>query len=114
MHFGKLVKKVAFSRSLCAEELAGLMGKETRDVLFLYENEQWLSGDIAMASGVLNYNFGRHLDHAQFMQATNNSSEEYNEVQLQIKYPKGKDMLMRIWIHKILLIAKTLGLEVQQ
>jgi hypothetical protein len=90
------------------------MGCETRRIILLYEEEQWLSGDIVAASMALNYNFGKFFERSYLNGITQTESNgELCNVQLNIKYPRGKEILMRIWINKILLIAKTIGLEVE-
>ncbi len=114
MHFGKLVKKVAMSRNLSAQDLAVLMKRDPRNILLLFEHEQWLSADIIAASAALNYNFGKHLDRSDCSQVYHADSYNRKEIILRVKYEKGKDTLLLTWINKIMLIAKTIGLEVER
>lgn len=112
IHFGKLVKQVAHSRNLSAEELAHLMQRDISTVLRLYEDEQWLSGDIVRASAALNYDFGPHLDRSHGIQFFKADGERASrEVLMNIRYPKGQDEVLYNWINNILLTARNLGLN---
>lgn len=111
MHFGKIVKRVAQANGLSAEEFAVLLGCTGREVLELYEQGEWTSGKIKAASSALEHDFGRYLNGGsdyEFFPSTNN-----REFLLTIKYPAGKEVLLKSWLSKIKLIAKAIGLEVE-
>ena len=50
MHFGKIVKQVALGQGLAAQDVANLLGRTEKEVLELYEQEEWISGTIRSAS----------------------------------------------------------------
>ena len=111
MHFGKIVKGVAQSSGLSAEEFAVLLGRSGKEVLELYEDEEWTSGNIKAASVALEHDFGKYLNEGivyDFLPSSN-----YKEVLLTVRYPRGKDTILKSWLTKIKLIAKAIGLEVE-
>lgn len=112
MHFGKIVKKVAQSNGISAEEFAVLLGKSCKDILELYEQEEWTSGNIKRASIALEYDFGKFLndsfEYDFFSTSPNNNQREFL---LTVKYPVGKGYLLQSWLSKIILIARAIGLE---
>lgn len=112
MHFGKIVKRVAYSKDLSADELSVMMERTITDILFLYEEADWKSSDILAASKALNCDFGRYLDAS--LQNTYISETKLSEFSLKIKYRKGKEILVQTWLSKIMLIAKTIGLEIER
>ena len=112
MHFGKIVKNAAYESGLPASEFAYLIGMSEFDLLKMYEQKEWLSGDIKLASQVLNVDFGRYFNnsyHFDFETETDNVFTE--ELNLTIRYPKGKEFLLKTWLHKMALIAKAIGLQ---
>lgn len=113
MHFGKIVKGVAYAQDLSAEELGSLLGKDEREVLALYEEDEWLSGDIKAASIALEHNFGKYLDNTLPFDFLNTSSTtDKSEYLITVKYPKGKEQLLKTWLSKMAMIAKAIGLEI--
>ncbi len=112
MHFGKIVKGVAQAQGYSAEEFAVLLGRTGREVLDLYEQEEWTSGNIKTASVALEYNFGKYLDNTlPFNFIGSSSSEDQREYLITVKYSKGKESLLKSWLGKMALIAKAIGLE---
>lgn len=114
MHFGKIVKRIAQSRGYSAEEFAELLGRPGREVLDLYEQEEWTSGNIKAASVALQYNFGKYLDQAQpfdFLAGNESDSDEYLII---VKYSKGKETLLKFWLHKMELVARAIGLQTER
>ena len=112
MHFGKIVKNAAYSSGLAADELAYMLGRTESELLKLYEQKEWLSGDIKMASEALNCDFGRFFNYSyrfDFMPAEPNDNSE--ELNICIRYPKGKEFLLKTWLHKMTMIAKAIGLQ---
>jgi hypothetical protein len=112
MHFGKIVKNAAYSSGMPASELAYLIGVSESELLKRYEEKEWLSGDIKLASQVLNADFGKHFNTSynfNFLAETEDVFTE--EINLVIRYPKGKEFLLKTWLHKMALIAKAIGLQ---
>jgi hypothetical protein len=112
MHFGKIVKRAAYSSGLAADEFAYKMGVSESELLKLYEEKDWKSNDIQLASATLNYDFGRYFRpsyHFDFMSDKNAAPTE--ELNITIKYPKGKEFLLKTWLQKMSLIAKAIGLQ---
>lgn len=113
MHFGKIVKNAAYSSGLSADEFAYRIGISESDLLNLYETKEWLSGDIKLAAQALNYDFGRHFNvsyHFDFM--PDHEPDNTEKLNISIRYPKGKEFLLKTWLHKMTLIAKAIGLQV--
>lgn len=113
MHFGKIVKGVAQSNGLSAEEFAVLLGRSGREVLALYEQEEWTSGNIKAASIALEHDFGKYLNDGYQYDFPTSKNAEYREFLLTVRYPKGKGFLLQSWLSKIILIAKAIGLEIE-
>ena len=113
MHFGKIVKNVALSKGVCASELAELLGRSEKQVLELYEQREWTSGTIKVASTALKYDFGKYLNSSFKFDFLSEDSDDFNEYIITVKYPKGKEFLLKTWLQKMLLIAKSVGLEVR-
>jgi hypothetical protein len=111
MHFGKIVKSVAQSNGFSANDFASLLGRSEREILELYEQEEWTSSTIKAASIALEYDFGKYLNDG-FQYDLPESNNNYREFLLTIRYPKGKGALLQSWLSKIILIAKAIGLEV--
>jgi hypothetical protein len=112
MHFGKIVKRAAYSSGLSADEFAYKMGISESDLLKLYEEKEWRSGDIQLASETLNYDFGRYFRpnyHFDFIGSQDSVNTE--ELNISIKYPKGKEFLLKTWLQKMSLIARAIGLQ---
>lgn len=112
MHFGKIVKKVAYSYDLSAEEFAEMIGQTEIHLLNMYEQKEWTSGNIKAASIALNYDFGKYFGtgfQLDFMQADKGEKEE---MIITIRYTKGKEFLLQTWLDKIAQIAKAIGLQV--
>lgn len=112
MHFGKIVKRVALSQGLSAQDLAELLGQPERSVLEWYEQEEWSSNKIKSASAALDHDFGKYLNNSfkyDFMRSDESESREFMIV---VRYPKGKEFLLKTWLDKLKLIARTIGLEV--
>jgi|GEM_PF-1642340 hypothetical protein len=112
MHFGKIVKRVAYSKDLSASELSYLMDRGLSEILLLYEEADWKASDILVASTALNYDFGKYLN------GSNTSAyiaeDKLSEISLKVRYQKGKEILLQTWLSKIALIAKTIGLEIER
>ncbi|MDF3078587.1 MAG: hypothetical protein K0S09_2476 [Sphingobacteriaceae bacterium] len=113
MHFGKLVKGVAHSYGLSANELADSLGRTEREVLELYEQEEWTSGTIKRASVALEHDFGKYLNNSYAFNFMSQEAEQ-REFVLTIKYPKGKEFLLKTWLRKLALIAQSIGLEISK
>ena len=112
MHFGKIVKKAAYSSGLSADEFAYQLGISEPELLKLYEEKEWKSGDIQLVSQTLNYDFGRYFrPNYQFNFMENEGSDNTEELNITIKYPKGKEFLLKTWLQKMALIAKAIGLQ---
>ena len=62
MHFGKIVKNVAYTAGLSADEFAVMLGITEVALLNLYEQKDWLSGDIKSASIALEHDFGKYFN----------------------------------------------------
>jgi|SRR5690606_19974728 len=112
MHFGKIVKKTAQANGYAAEDFAFLLGRTTSEVLNLYEQEEWTSGNIKAASIALEYDFGRFLNSGLEYDFPGSRLGEQREFLLTVRYDKGKETLLQSWLSKIILIAKAIGLEV--
>ncbi|WP_423147961.1 hypothetical protein [Rubrolithibacter danxiaensis] len=113
MHFGKIVKSVAQAQGLSAEEFAVLLGRTGKEVLDLYEQEEWGSNTIKAASSALEYDFGKYLNEGYTYNFHSSSQINQREFLLIVKYPKGKGYLLQSWLSKIMLIAKAIGLEME-
>lgn len=112
MHFGKIVKRAAYSSGYSAKEFAYMLGITEIELLKLYEQKDWLSGNIKLASQALNHDFGKHFNKSfQFDFMSTEISEPTEELNLTIKYPKGKEFLLKTWLNKMALIAKAIGLQ---
>lgn len=115
MHFGKIVKGVAHAQGYSAEDLAVLLECTGREVLELYEEEEWTSGNIKAASVALEYNFGKHLDYnLPFNFAEESSESKPEEYLITVRYTKGKEHLLKFWLHKMALVARAIGLELNR
>lgn len=113
MHFGKIVKRIALVRGYSAEDFAVLLERTERDVLELYEQEEWTSGNIKAASVALDHNFGKYLDNSiPFNFIGDSSADEQQEYLITVKYPKGKEFLLKSWLGKMALVAKAIGLGI--
>jgi hypothetical protein len=113
MHFGKLVKGVAYAQNLTAYDLASMLGRQETEVLALYEEEEWTSGNIKAASIALEHNFGKYLDNTLPFDFLNSASAtDKSEYLITVKYPKGKEQLLKTWLSKMAMIAKAIGLEI--
>lgn len=113
MHFGKIVKGVAYAQNLSANDFALLVDRTETDVLELYEQEEWTSGTIKAASLALEHNFGKYLDNTLPFDFLNTSSTtDKSEYLITVKYPKGKEVLLKTWLSKMAMIAKAIGLEI--
>jgi len=113
MHFGKIVKRVAYAQRLSAAEFSVLFGCTERQILEMYEQEDWKSSDIKTASVALEFNFGKYLDNElPFDFLTTTPSEDKSEYLFTVKYPKGKEQLLKTWLSKMAMIAKAIGLEI--
>lgn len=112
MHFGKIVKNAAYSAGHSANEFAFMMGITETELLKLYEQKEWLSGDIMLASQTLNHDFGKHFNNRfRFDFMSSEMNEHTEEINLTIRYSKGKEFLLKTWLHKMALIAKAIGLQ---
>lgn len=113
MHFGKIVKGIAYGQGLSAAEFSELFGNSEREMLELYELEDWKASDIKKASVALEHNFGKYLDNTLPFDFLNTpSTADKSEYLFTIKYPKGKEQLLKTWLSKMALIAKAIGLEI--
>ena len=112
MHFGKIVKNVAYSTGLSANEFAVMMGVTEAELLKLYEQKDWLSGNIKLASIALEHDFGKYFKNGfQFNFMPVPELTEHREMIVTIRYPKGKEFLLKTWLDKMALIAKAIGLQ---
>lgn len=112
MHFGKIVKNVAYSAGLSADEFAGMLGMTEVDLLRLYEQKDWTSGNIKSASIALEHDFGKYFSNGfQFDFMPGADLGEQREFNVTIRYPRGKEFLLRTWLDKMALIAKAIGLQ---
>ena len=110
MHFGKIVKNAAYSSGLSADEFAHIIGVSESNLLELYEQKEWLSGDIKLASQALNYDFGSYFNNSfSFDFMPNHENENTEELNITVRYPKGKEFLLKTWLHKIGQIDKAIG-----
>lgn len=117
MHFGKIVKGVAQARGYSAEELAVLLGRTGREMLALYEQEDWTSSNIKAASIALEYNFGKYLDNTfpfDFISCSPDNDSGKSEYLITVKYPSGKEQLLQYWLSKMSLVARAIGLEMKR
>lgn len=114
MHFGKIVKSIAHSQGLSAQDFAELLERSEKQVLELYEQEEWTSGTIKAASLALGHDFGKYLNNSHSFNFLSNNDEETEEFVITVKYSKGKEFLLKTWLHKMVLIAKTIGLEIKR
>ena len=112
MHFGKIVKQVALGQGLAAQDVANLLGRTEKEVLELYEQEEWTSGTIRSASYALDHDFGKYLNNGFKYNFLDPTEVEHREFMIVVKYPKGKEFLLRTWLDKLVLIARSIGLEV--
>ena len=113
MHFGKIVKGVAYTQNLSASDFALLVGRTEREILELYEQEEWTSGNIKVAPIALEHNFGKYLDNTLPFDFLNTSATvDKSEYLITVKYPKGKEQLLKTWLSKMAMIAKAIGLEI--
>lgn len=62
MHFGKIVKQVAYSKGLSAVDLADLLKKTVSATLSLYEQQAWNLDNIISVSTVLDHDFLVYLE----------------------------------------------------
>ncbi|HEY0896083.1 MAG TPA: hypothetical protein VGE15_05985 [Sphingobacteriaceae bacterium] len=113
MHFGKIVKRVAHQQGFSASDVAELLGRSEKQVLELYEQEEWTSGTIRTASIALDHDFGKYLSGNFRFDFISPESEETAEAVITVKYPKGKEFLLKTWLNKMTLIAKAIGLELK-
>lgn len=113
MYFGKLVKGVAHSSGLSAQDVANLLGRTEREVLELYEQDEWTSGNIKSVSVAMEYDFGKFLNYSHELSFLNPEPDS-RELLLTIKYARGKEFLLKTWLQKISLIAKYIGLEISK
>ena len=112
MHFGKIVKNAAYSSGRSANEFAYMLGITESELLKLYEQKDWLSGHIKLASQALDHDFGQHFSNGlQFDFMSTDLNEHTEEINLTIRYSKGKEFLLKSWLHKMALIAKAIGLQ---
>ncbi|MBC7745398.1 MAG: hypothetical protein H7096_09875 [Flavobacterium sp.] len=115
MHFGKIVKNASYSKGFSAEEFALLLEISTTELLFLYEQNDWTSGNIKLAATALNYDFGKLFNPVvQFNFMSGCEEEATEEVNIRIKYPSGKAFLLNSWLQKMALIAKAIGLQMDK
>lgn len=113
MHFGKIVKGVAYAQGLSAIDFAILVGRSETEILELYEQEEWTSGNIKAASISLEHNFGKYLNNTlPFDFLNTESTADKSEYLITVKYPKGKEQLLKTWLSKMAMIAKAIGLEI--
>lgn len=89
-----------------------MMGRSGREILEMYEQEEWTSNNIKAASIALEYDFGKYLNDGFEYNFHLSPNAEYREFLLTVKYPKGKRTLLQSWLSKIILIAKAIGLEI--
>ena len=107
------MKRVAYDQGLSADDFASLVGRTEKEILELYEQEEWTSGTIKSASVPLEHNFGKYLDNTlPFDFLTSSSSVDKSEYLITVKYPKGKEQLLKTWLSKMAMIAKAIGLEI--
>lgn len=112
MHFGRIVKNASYSKGLSANEFAYLLGISETELLVLYEQSDWTSGNIKLASQTLEFDFGKYFNsngHFNFMQGSPEEATE--ELHITIRYPLGKEFLLNTWLQKMALIAKAIGLQ---
>ncbi|HYK75972.1 MAG TPA: hypothetical protein VEV16_03285 [Daejeonella sp.] len=115
MHFGKIVKNVAYSAGLSAQEFSTMMGMSELALLNLYEQKDWTSSNIKSASIALEHDFGKYFNNGfQFDFMPGSELSEHREFNLTIRYPRGKEFLLKTWLEKMALIAKAIGLEMRK
>jgi hypothetical protein len=112
MHFGKIVKRVALAQGLAAQDVAELLGRKEKDVLELYEQEEWSSGTVRAVSYALEHDFGKYLNNSFKYNFLSAQESDYREFMITVRYPKGKEFLLKTWLDKLVLIARSIGLEV--
>lgn len=114
MHFGRIVKKVAYSQGFSAKDFAELLGRSEKQVLELYEQEEWTSGTIKAASVALEHDFGKYFNgNLKFDFMSSAEEKDTAELVISVKYSKGKEFLLKTWLNKMSLIAKAIGLELK-
>lgn len=112
MHFGKIVKKAAYSSGHSADEFAYMMGITEVELLNLYEQQDWKSSDIRLAAQTLKYDFGNYFNHSyQFDFLPEGHDGNTEEINITIKYARGKEFLLKSWLNKMAMIAKAIGLQ---
>lgn len=115
MHFGKVVKSVALSQGFTAYELGLLVARPEKEILEMYEEEEWTSGNIKAASMALDYNFGKYFDNAfSFNFLSSSDQADTREYLINVRYPKGKEQLLKVWLQNIGKIAQAIGLEIRK
>ncbi|HYK76054.1 MAG TPA: hypothetical protein VEV16_03695 [Daejeonella sp.] len=68
MHFGKIVKNVAYSRGLSAQDLAEILNLQVSDILFLYEKKAWTLNNIKAVSYAFDHDFLKYLEFSYLFQ----------------------------------------------
>lgn len=111
MHFGKIVKSVALGQGYSAVEFAELMERSEREILSMYEQAEWTSRNVQAASVALKHNFGKYFDGVELINFANSEGSASNEIVVFIRYPKGKEHLLKFWLSKMRLVARAIGLE---
>ncbi len=115
MHFGKIVKNVCYAADLSASEFAELMGLTEVAVLNLFEEKDWKSSDLKSASIALEHDFGKYFSNGfQFDFMSSSRQSKFKEMYITVKYPKGKEFLLKTWLDKMALIAKVIGLQMNK
>lgn len=115
MHFGKIVKNAAYSKGFSATEFAYLLGVSETELLVLYEQTDWTSGNIKLASQALEFDFGKYFNlGGQFNFMQGSPEEATEELHITIRYPLGKEFLLNSWLQKMALIAKAIGLQIDR
>lgn len=115
MHFGKIVKNVCYAAEISANDFAQLMGLTEVEVLNLFEEKDWKSSDLKLASIALEHDFGKYFSNGfqfDFMSASKHA--EFREMYITVKYPKGKEFLLKTWLDKMAAIAKVIGLQMNK
>lgn len=113
MHFGKIVKNAAYGTGISADQFAFQLGMTESELLKLYEQKDWISGDIKLASEALEYDFGKYFNNTfQFDFMPDHLDQQMDELNITIRYPQGKEFLLETWLSKMKLIAKAIGLQV--
>ncbi|WP_026898524.1 hypothetical protein [Daejeonella oryzae] len=115
MHFGKIVKNVAYSAGLSADNLALKLGVNEVILLNLYEQKDWTSGNIKAVSVALEHDFEKYFATGfQFNFLPDSELTPMREFTITISYPIGKEFLLKTWLDKMVLIAKAIGLNVNK